>query len=66
MVNERKGDLCMNSIKRFKNLLSILMLYASNLIINDRVIIQRETPFTDVNRRITGQVFPKLTTSEKQ
>ena len=56
----------MNSIKRFKNLLSILMLYASNLIVNDRVIIQRETPFTDVNRRITGQVFPKLTTSEKQ
>lgn len=55
----------MNSIKRFKNLLTILMLYASNLIIHDNVTLHHEMRFSDVNRRITGREFPKLTSGEK-
>ena len=62
---ERKGDIQMDSIRRFKNLMSILMLYASNLIIHDRVDVPKKFVITDTNKRITGTVFPKLTTSEK-
>lgn len=55
----------MNSIKRFKNLMSILMLYASNLIVHDRSVIPVQYTVPDLSRRITGTVLPKLTTSEK-
>ena len=55
----------MNSIKRFKNLMSILMLYASNLIVHDKVEVPKKFVIADVSNRITGTVLPKLTTSEK-
>lgn len=55
----------MNSIRRFKNLMSILMLYASNLIVHDRIDVPKRFVIADTNKRITGKVFPKLTTNEK-
>ncbi|MBO6230281.1 MAG: hypothetical protein J6O50_06920 [Ruminiclostridium sp.] len=55
----------MNSIKRFKNLMSILMLYASNMIVHDRVVIPGKFTVAKTDNRITGTVFPKLTTNEK-
>lgn len=55
----------MNSIRRFKNLMSILMLYASNLIVHDRIDVPKRFVIADTDKRITGKVFPKLTTSEK-
>ena len=65
--NERNGDITMNSVRRFKTLLSILMLYASNLIVHDKVVVPAEYTVhaPDKTKRITGTVFPKLTTSEK-
>ena len=55
----------MNSIKRFKNLMSILMLYASNLIVHDKIVLPEKYTIRSVNNRITGTVFLKLTTNEK-
>ncbi|MBR5089790.1 MAG: hypothetical protein IK093_10220 [Ruminiclostridium sp.] len=55
----------MNTIRRFKNLVSILILYASNLIVNDKRAFADMKRETENRLRITGTVFPKLTTSEK-
>ena len=55
----------MNSIKRFKNLMSILILYASSLIVHDKAVISAEYFFPTAKPRLTGPVFPKLTTNEK-
>ena len=53
----------MNSKKRFKNLISILMLYAANLIVRDNVVIPAGFTAADKTPRLTGRVFPKLTGS---
>jgi hypothetical protein len=41
------------------------MLYASNLIVHDKVDVPKKFVIADTSRRITGEVFPKLTTNEK-
>lgn len=64
--NEREGELPMNSIRRFKNLLSILMLYASRLVVNNSDLSQLSYK-SDLrpDRIITARVFPRLTTDGK-
>ena len=54
----------MNSIKRFKNLMSILMLYAANIIVPEA---KKPVVYTtvDVKRRLTGKQSLRLTTAEK-
>ncbi len=45
--------------------MSILMLYASNLIVHDRIDVPKKFVIADTNKRITGKAFLKLTTNEK-
>ena len=55
----------MNSVKRFKTLMSILLLYASNLIVHDKVVVPANYTIPVSRKQITGTVLPKLTTNEK-
>ena len=54
----------MNSIKRFKNLLSIMLLYAQNIIIHDKIVLPAYK-FEDTRKRITGTVYLRLPSTEK-
>lgn len=54
----------MNSIKRFKNLISIMLLYAQNIIVHDKIVLPAYK-FEDTRKRITGRTFLKLPTTEK-
>ncbi len=63
---ERYGDITMDSIRRLRNFLSILMLYASDLIIKN-IKTYENNHTTDNNiLRITGKVFPRLTTDQEK
>ena len=55
----------MNSIKRFKNVMSILMLYAANIIVHDKIVMPEVDPIKDTVKRITGTKLLKLTTTER-
>lgn len=55
----------MNSIKRFKNLMSILLLYAANIIVPEKTPITAQFTVTEAGRLLTGRKFMRLTTSEK-
>ncbi len=54
----------MNSIKRFRNLISVLMLYAANIIVPEK---KKPVVYTtvDVKKRITGKDTLRLTTADK-
>ncbi len=54
----------MNSIKRFKNLISIILLYAQNIIVPDKIVLPAFN-FEIAQKRITGRTFLKLPTSGK-
>ena len=54
----------MNSIKRFKHLISIMLLYAQNIIVHDKIVLPAYK-FEDTRKRITGRTFLKLPTTEK-
>ena len=62
--DERNGDVPMNSIKRFRNLISVLMLYAANIIVPEK---KKPVVYTtvDVKKRITGKDTLRLTTADK-
>jgi|GEM_PF-2829684 len=55
----------MNSVRRFKNLMSILMLYAANIIVHDKYVIPDKTIVKEPVKRITGRRLLKITTSER-
>ncbi|MBR1832513.1 MAG: hypothetical protein IJ784_08785 [Ruminiclostridium sp.] len=55
----------MNSVKRFKNLMSILMLYAANIIVHDKIVLPEQYIVNDPIKRITGRRLLKITTSER-
>lgn len=55
----------MNSIKRFKNLLGILMLYAANIIVPDDRPVIIETTAEDKQKKLTAKKILRLSTSER-
>ncbi len=55
----------MSSIKRFKNMMSILMLYAANIIVHDKIVMPEAHPIKDTVKRITGRRLLMLTTSDR-
>ena len=63
---ERYGDITMDSIRRLRNFLSILMLYASDLIIRDNKTADNNRIPDNKILRITGRVLPRLTTDLKK
>lgn len=66
IANDRKkGEAPVNSIRKFKNIMSILMLYAANMIVHDKNVIPTVIVAADTKKRITGTAFLKLTTSER-
>ena len=54
----------MNSIKRFKNLMSILMLYAANIIVPEKTVTIIPAA-VEPKRRITAKEFLRLPTVDK-
>lgn len=55
----------MKTIKHFRDLLSILMLYAADIIVRDRIVMPEIYPDRHTIRRITGRQFLKLTACER-
>ena len=56
----------MNAVRKFKNLMSILMLYASNIIVpSDRNVIVIEQMSGNSGKRITGKTYLKLPAPER-
>ena len=54
----------MNSIKHFKNLMSILMLYAANIIVPEKAVTVKATTVS-TKLRITGKNLLRRPTAEK-
>ena len=56
----------MNAVKKFKNLMSILMLYASNIIVpSDRKVVIIDQSSVNIGKRITGKTFLRLPAPER-
>ena len=55
----------MNSLKRFKNLLGILMLYATNIIVPDNKPLYVDTTADEKTKKLTGKKLLRLSTAEK-
>lgn len=61
---ERNGDTQMNSIRNFRRLLSILMLYAANIIVPDVRTVTDERTGSGSAKRITGRTLLRLTANK--
>ena len=56
----------MNAVKKFRNLMSILMLYASNIIVpSDRNVIVIDQTRQNIGKRITGKKYLRLPAPER-
>ncbi len=55
----------MNAVRKFKNLMSILMLYASNIIVpSDRNVVVISRMSRSNEKRITGKTYLRLPAPE--
>lgn len=54
----------MNSIRNFRRLLSILMLYAANIIVPDIRTVTDERTVSGSAKRITGRTLLRLTANK--